>query len=288
MTLASLHSGIDVPEYATHIPWLITEAELSERFPAGALCTSPGGWLQLRFTILGVNAVFGFNFVSHPEGRLLKVQFCAPAGPEVDEVFAANAATLRGELGEPNSVDLPDCHHLRWGDDRVSVDYSAGQPEDPAAVRTHKLAVFFHAGFPRAWVPPAEPTLAEVKRLLNLLPGIEVSVVRRWSKWATLGLTVRALESVARLAHLSAAANVRFQVGPNDYRTVSVSRSDPTGVLYSLHFPAPWEPEPGGEPTALQILGICLVGDLREQGLIEEDEARRPTMAFNNHTVLED
>lgn len=285
MNLTHLHDGIEVPEYATCVPWLITEPQLREYLPAGALATSRGGWPLLTFTLLGVSATFGFNFVWHPESRLLGVQFDAPTGADIDAVFAANATALRSRLGEPNAVNHPDFHHLMWRDNRVSVNYSACVPENSNAARTHRLSVNFHAGKPRAWVPANEHTLAEVKRLLNLMPGVEVVQILGPPAHKTLSLAISSPQSLARIAHSTAWANVRLGVGIDQYREANgeLSAYDPAGILYHVHIDGPREPEPNGTSTTLQILGLYLAADLRELGILTEGDADRLRLMFNNN-----
>jgi hypothetical protein len=285
VALTQLHDGIEVPEHATRVPWLITEPRLGEYLPTGALAASRGGWPQLQFTLLGVNATFGFDFVTHPEARLLAVAFDSPACEDIGKVFGANSAALRDRLGDPNAVDLPGHHHLMWRDERVWVDYSAGVPECPSAERRHRLSVYYHAGRPRAWVPTGERTLAEVKRLLNQMPGVEVIEIVGPPAHKTLSLAVRSPTSLARLAHITGWANVRFGVSVDEYRKANggLNKSDPAGILYRIEIPGLREPEPNEPATTLQILGIYLADDLREQGILEEDEARRLEMMFNNH-----
>lgn len=284
MTLTQLHDGIGVPEYATRVPWLITEPQLGEYFPAGALVRSRGAWPQLQFTLLGVNATFGFDFLTHPEFRLLAVAFDASVGEDIGEVFGANSAALRDRLGDPNAVNLPD-HQLMWRDERVWVNYSASVPERPDTERKHRLSVCYHAGRPRAWVPACERTLAQVKRLLNLMPGVEVIEIVGPPAYKTLSLAIRSPASLARLAHMTGWANVRFGVTVDEYRKANsgLSKSDPSGILYRVEIPGPRDPRPNAPATTLQILGINLVHDLQEQGILEEDEARRLQVMFSNH-----
>lgn len=288
MNLTQLHDGIDVPEYAVRVPWLITKPQLRECLPAGALIESRG-WPQLRFTLLGVNVTFRLNFDWHPESRLLGVQFDAPAGADIDTVFAANADALRAHLGEPNAVDHPDFHHLMWRDHRVSVDYSAGVPEQANRARNHRLSVSFHAGKPRAWVPANERTLAEVKRLLNLMPGVEVVEIQCGRSGTTIGLSIGSPQSLARLAHLPHCVNFVMNVGVDFYRLQNerLSKSDPSGILYRFLIQGPREPEPNGHSTQLQILGISLTHELRERGLLNEDESDRLLEEFNNHRTAD-
>ena len=284
MPLSQLHDEIEVPEYATRIPWLITRSELATYVPA-AFTTSSGGWPKLRFTLLGVTADYGFNFVSHPESKLLEVRFDEPDHEDIEEAFRATSAALREHLGNPNQVDHPEYHNLWWRDDHVWVHHSANVPEDPTAKRRHSLSVYYHTGVPRAWVDKSERTLTQVKRLLNLMPGVEVSQVWCRPGYTGLDLAVGSLPSLARLAHMACSANFRLQVGIDAYREANggLARHDPAGILYRIEIRGPREPEPGGFVTTLQILGIELADDLREQGLLEEEEARRLIAKFNNH-----
>lgn len=285
MTLAQLHDGIDIPEYATRVPWLITQPELYGLVPPEAFTASPGDWPMLRFTLLGVTATFGFNFRSHPEGRLLGVDFNDPDEKGIDERFRGASVALLARLGDPNDVNMPEYHHLMWRDEHVWVDHSAGVPENPEAVRRHKISVYYHAGKPQAWVASTDRTLTQVKRLLNLMPEVEVTTVWRTPAGTSLGLSVRSFSSLARLAHVAAWANVRFQVGVDEYREANggLKNDDPAGIRFGIEIPGPREPEPNGHSTTLQILGSYLVDDLREQGLLEKEEADRLIGEFNNH-----
>lgn len=284
MALNQLHTGIDIPEYATRVPWLITESQLGDYLPVGQLAASPAGWPMLRFTLLGVTDTFGFNFVSHPERRLIGVAFQHPAGDDIAAVFSSNAAVLRDRLGDPNHHDRPDFHYLMWRDRRVWVEYQAGVPELAGAEREHRLSVYYHAGTPQTWIPPGERSLAEVVRLLNMLPGVEVVRVHVSPTYKALDLAVLSLESLARLAHMTSWANVRFCIGINWYRRANggLSKSDPSGVLYRIEIPTPHEPAPGDSATTLQIVGIYVADDLREQRILAEDETERLRLVFNN------
>ncbi len=285
-SLVGLHDGIEIPEYSTHIPWLIDKPELCKYVPAEALAVSDGHWPQLQFTLLGVPATYSFNFVTHPESKLLEVQFYQPALEDIEDAFRKASDALRECLGPPNEIDRPEYHRLLWRDDKVWVDLDAGVPEDPSVPRIHKLRVVFHAGSPRAWIGKNEPTLTQVKRLINLMP--EVEVVEVLCKPAHTGLSIRIKNpsSLARLAHVGHAANVRMNVWLDEYRLANgeLSKHDPSGILYHLDIRGPREPEPDGHTTTLQRLGIYLVDELRDLGLLENQEASKLEMAFNNHT----
>ena len=63
-----------MPEYGVVVPWGVTESELFTLIPAAKFKRSLGGWPVLHFTLLGVEGDFGFNFVTHPKGKLIKVK----------------------------------------------------------------------------------------------------------------------------------------------------------------------------------------------------------------------
>lgn len=286
MSLTELHDGIEVTEFAARVPWLITRSDLFRYLPAHALTESAGGWPQLPFTLLGVTATFAFNFVTHPEGRLLEVAFSEPADETTDSTFRTNSAALSDRLGPPNAVDNPNHYHLMWRDSRVWIDYSAVVPERQGAERRHELSVYFHAGWPRAWFPDRERTLAEVKRLLGLMPGVEVVQIALTPIHTTLHLSVHSPISLARFAHIAGWANVGLRVGIDEYRQANgeLTTDDPRGIIYRIEVSGPRGPEPEVHASNLQILGIHLADDLRKQGILGEDEARRLVKAFNNHT----
>ena len=284
MPLADIHEGFDVPEYGTWVPWLITRSELFRYIPEKLCTVSAGGWPKCQFTLFGVTANFAFNFVIHPERRLLGLQFNEPDSETIEDSFRATSARLREHLGEPNAVNHPGFPHSLWRDDRVWVNHKAGVP-DPPAVRSHTLEIHYHAGRPRAWVGPGERTLAEVKRLLNLLPGVEVVEIGCRPEHTGIGITIGFLPSLARVAFTTQNANILLQVCIHDYRVANgeLNEHDPAAVLYRMDIPGRRDPEPGGYSTRLQILGIGLTNDLRELGLLGDDEAERLLARFNNH-----
>ncbi len=154
MTLDCVHDGFDIPEYGVRVRWLVTRGELCDAHLPGVLSTPDGGWPLLRFTCLGVAAAFRFNFVTHPESRLLGLRSDDATPEDIDRVFRGNAATPRDRLGEPNEGNWPDSRNLMWRDGRVRVHYWAGERDGAETGRRHSLSVSFHAGKPRAWVPP--------------------------------------------------------------------------------------------------------------------------------------
>jgi len=119
--LATLHDGIPVPEYDAHVPWLIDEQGLFRLIPRDAFTISLGGWPMLQFTLLGVAGTFGFNFVTHPDRKLIEVQFENDDETTIHQTFRDISVILRRQLGPPNSRNFPD-DELRWDDGRIMVD----------------------------------------------------------------------------------------------------------------------------------------------------------------------
>jgi hypothetical protein len=127
--VAGFRAGVHVPEHNVVVPWGVTESDLFALIPRTAFARSLGGWPTLHFTLLGVESVFAFNFVTHPEGRLVEVALSS--GEErlraADEnwfrrEFTRLSRLLRRAMGKPNWIDLPRSRHLRWGNWRLWVD----------------------------------------------------------------------------------------------------------------------------------------------------------------------
>jgi len=127
--VARVRAGIPIPEHDVVVPWGATESDLFALIPRTAFARSLGGWPTLRFTLLGIEGVFGFNFVTHPERRLIEVALAS--GEEwlraADEKwfrreFTRLSRLLRRAMGKPNWIDLPRKRHRRWGNWSLWVD----------------------------------------------------------------------------------------------------------------------------------------------------------------------
>jgi hypothetical protein len=57
-----------------------------------------------------------------------------------------------------------------------------------------------------------EASLAQVKRLLELLPDVQLAWAQKTPAWIRLGLIIRTPRSLALLAHVAIAANVPLHV----------------------------------------------------------------------------
>lgn len=124
-----------------------------------------------------------------------------------------------------------------------------------------------------------EESLLQVQRLLGLLPGVEVSWVRRAPSLIRIGMAISSQESLACLAHLSFAANVLVAV-----ETISSTKRygdpcDPNELRYELRFPK--EAEPGEPPTWMQVMGIFLARELKARQLLDPREADQLQVAWN-------
>ena len=65
---------------------------------------------MLRFDLLGFEAQFWFNFVSHSDGKLTEVQFWNEKPKARNRTYRKAAAALKTSMGKPNVVDMS-----RWG-----------------------------------------------------------------------------------------------------------------------------------------------------------------------------
>ena len=105
--LESLLVGFHVPEFETFIPWFVRKDELFRLIPENEFSISAGGcWPQLRFTLLGFEALFDLNFVSDSQGRLVEVQFCNYHKRKLRRSFRTTVRILRKRLGTPNLVNI--------------------------------------------------------------------------------------------------------------------------------------------------------------------------------------
>jgi hypothetical protein len=105
--LDTLKDGFFVPEFEVFVPWLVTKKELFSLIPEREFSISAGGfWPQLRFTLLGFDALFGLNFVTDPNSRLVEVQYCNYHRRKLRRSFRTSARALRKELGVPNLVNI--------------------------------------------------------------------------------------------------------------------------------------------------------------------------------------
>jgi hypothetical protein len=120
-------------------------------------------------------------------------------------------------------------------------------------------------------------SLEQVKRLLGLLPGVEVVWTQQSPSLVRLGLAVRSPRSLARLAHITYAANVLLVVEVDWGWRGKVD--DPECVRYDLRIPP--NPERTEPPTTLQIVGIYLARDLKATQLLDAEEADRLQEAWN-------
>lgn len=149
MRLSDLHAGIYVPEFGTRVPWLITENELFEYIPKDNFTFSLAGWPMLQCSILGVRALFGWNFVTHPDERLIELQFENSDQETIKQTVLAVSDALREHLGEPNVVSLPE--NQRWQDEHILVINRIGTGYRPLLKKTltsHRLQVVFFSGMP--------------------------------------------------------------------------------------------------------------------------------------------
>ena len=123
----------------------------------------------------------------------------------------------------------------------------------------------------------ANESLAHVKRLLGLLPGVDLAWVQKAPTLIRLGLTIRAPCSLAVLAHVAVAANVPLHVEV-DWECPG-GHDDPDCVRYDLRVPietVAFEP-----PSNLQLVGGMLARKLKNCGVVDAREADRLLRAWN-------
>lgn len=123
----------------------------------------------------------------------------------------------------------------------------------------------------------ADDSLAHVKRLLGLLPGVKLTWVQKGPSLLRLGLVIDDSRSLAILAHIVVATNVPMNVevawdcpGGHD---------DPDCVRYDWRVPI--ETSPFGPPSNLQMIGGMLARELKDRGLLPAEETDQLLRAWN-------
>jgi hypothetical protein len=148
MPLKRLRDGIVLENLGVKIPWLIAEPELLQLVPETEFTRSVANWPMLSCTVLRINLVRGFNFVTHSNDRFIGVRYDGFDTVTSNETFASASTCLLAELGTPNCVNQPD--NLRWQDDRVCVANTLrphSEPDGPE-VLWHSLFVYALAADP--------------------------------------------------------------------------------------------------------------------------------------------
>ena len=156
MSLTDLHQGIIVPEHSVVVPWLESRRSLYRYIPREHFTFSTGGWPQLRFTCLGIHADFAFNFVTHPERRLVAVDMAVD--DSVISTMDGLPTSLVAALGDPTYRHT---HDFRWVDEQIVVDcwtcIRRRDPGDPFVYEYSKLSIEFSAGWPNHWNNRSRP-----------------------------------------------------------------------------------------------------------------------------------
>ncbi|MCY2963987.1 MAG: hypothetical protein NT069_10140 [Planctomycetota bacterium] len=116
----------------------------------------------------------------------------------------------------------------------------------------------------------ADDSLVQLKRLLLLLPGVELAWLQSRRSVARIGLAVTDLHSLAILAHVSRDANVELCVEV-DWSCTGKPDDDPNCVRYDLRLPI--ESAPYLPPSKVQMVGGFLAKKLRKRGLLPAGEA---------------
>ncbi len=190
---------------------------------------------MLHFTLLGVDATFCFNFVSHYQGKLIEVRLDNHDRSSMRRTFRAATTAIVERLGPPNTVEAP--WQLRWNDGRLWVENSILTGRTLPAGRkvvSHTLSVFATFGLPRGG-EEAIGANARIRDLLGALPGVRVDWVRPSADRVRFGLAVLDARTLSRLVHLACSINVPVAVEVD--WSCRCRGTDPACVRYDLRVP---------------------------------------------------
>lgn len=122
-----------------------------------------------------------------------------------------------------------------------------------------------------------DESLVHVKRLLGLLPGVEIAWVQKTDTRLRLGLAINDPRSLSVLAHIVVAANVSLNVEV-DWHCPG-GHDDPACVRYDWRIPI--ETETYEPPSNLQKIGGMLAATLKDRGVLPQAEADQLLRAWN-------
>ena len=123
----------------------------------------------------------------------------------------------------------------------------------------------------------ADESLAHVKRLLSLLPGVTLAWARVTRTMIRLGLAISEPRSVSVLAHVVVSANIPLHVEVAwDCRG---GHDEPECVRYDVRVLV--EQEPFDPPSNLQLFGGLLARKLKDRGVLPAHEAEELLRAWN-------
>jgi hypothetical protein len=152
--LEDFHVGVYIPEFKVLIPWLIAEAELYRLIPYENFYFSRGAWPMLRCTLIGLNLDFGFNFVTDPGERLLRVQYSDFEEGNMRSRFCDWASKLKNVLPKPDHEGVESEEQI-WHDNVIAISHSIHKTYKESHlgvlerdVDMHCLEISYSAGWP--------------------------------------------------------------------------------------------------------------------------------------------
>lgn len=304
--LNHLHDGLLLENLGVTIPWLISRPDLFQVVPETAFTHSTACWPMMRCTVLGIDLVWGFNFVTHASERFIGLRYDGDTETS-QKTFEVASAHLLTHLGTPNRVNSKDSC-LRWRDDWVCVMNSIGTRREPNGRKGLRHELFIYAlsknpttlayhrdppanQLPRAVSQPslrkqtstemsADEIVSQVAWLLELFPSVCVvnAVHDDAKRQSYFKLGIMSLLSLARIVRHCVGANVRLDVHAANFD----NPVDENSLDFSIVVPD--DDGRGGfdnPPAPLQFFGIYLARDLKRLMLLPADEADAIQRAWN-------
>lgn len=117
--LRLLHKGIPIPEYSITIPWYISRDSLFDYIPKKHFSFSFADWPILTFTLSGMRREFAFNFVTHPDQLLYRIDYNDHDQNSCRTTYQQFCNQIAESFGSP---DMDFDSHTRWFDEQVLID----------------------------------------------------------------------------------------------------------------------------------------------------------------------
>lgn len=145
MNLDQFRTGITIPEYSVTIPWLVSRRSLFRYIPKKhfrMVCGGPLGIPAIRFSCMGVTGEFAFDFHSHPDSKLDRIQMMVDDNP-ISTTATGVPTALLNTIGEPIQCDT---HCFCWFDRFTIIDcwvaIARRQPYEPKIYSYSRLDIY--------------------------------------------------------------------------------------------------------------------------------------------------
>ncbi len=128
-SLLRFHNGVTFGPPTLTIPWHINQETFLDVVPRHLITSVNSNWICVALTLFGVDDIYGFNFIAHPDPLFHEVQVYDQEPNSLARKFQVFADAARHSIGEPTMEFKT---HLRWHDRFIILDLCISDVRDEA------------------------------------------------------------------------------------------------------------------------------------------------------------